>query len=144
MARYEHAGLRVSAAGEYENGENVVVYSFERNWIKIIIGERILQGNYWIGTLEDGVFTPCYVGRATEQPLVTRILQHTKSDDDHYYDESHYFHFDAAYNEAGAIWQECMDYHSFGAEDELDNKVHPALPEGVHCPWPGCEHVGGE
>lgn len=144
MARCEHARLQVVVEGEYKDGEDVVVYQFERNWIKMIVDIRFQRGNYWIGTLEDGAFTPCYIGRATDQPLQTRILQHTNRTDNHYYDERYYFHFDVAVDDADAIRQECVDFHSFGEDDVLDNEIHPALPDGDACPCIGCDHVGGE
>ena len=51
-----------------------------------------------------------------------RILQHTNSNDDHYFDDDYYFFFSDADSDDEAIEQECIDYHSFGGDDEyLDN-----------------------
>lgn len=136
--------LRVIDGTHYRNGQIVVPYQFERNTIKIQVPDDIKYGNYRIGIIDNGWFKVKYVGRATDQPLQARLLQHKDTSDDHYYDDSYYFFVSAAASVEEAKKQECIDFHSFGGEEFLDNKYHPSLPEGVPCPWQGCEHVGGE
>lgn len=104
----------------------------------------IKKGNYRIGVIEDVWFIVKYVGRATDQPLQERLLQHKNPADDHYYDDSHYFFISAADKDEEAIKQECIDFHSFGSDEVLDNDIHPSLPDDTPCPWQGCDHVGGE
>ena len=137
MKRYIIAKLRVINEGHYINGSTVVVQPFERNWIKQIVPIDIKKGNYQIGAIADCAFNVCYVGRAIDQPLQTRILQHPE-----YLDDNHYFCCKAADKDEEAIYQECIDYHSFGEDEWLDNECHPALPEGEECSWVGCGHIG--
>ena len=139
----ERAKLRVIAGNAYTNGKVIRVHKFTRNWIKQVVPKDIKHGNYLIGTLIDGSFNVCYIGRSTDQNLQTRIYQHTYSNDPHYFDDDYYFWFRSADSDEEAIRQECIDYHAFGGQnDYLDNDYHPSLPEGMECPWPGCNHVG--
>lgn len=137
MKRIEKARLRVINEGHYQNGATIVLHQFERNWIKHVVTEDIKKGNYRIGIINEGIFNVCYIGRATDQMLQTRLLQHTE-----YLDNVYYFDYNAAKTDEEAINQECIDYHSFGEDDWLDNEYHPSLPKGDECPWEGCEHVG--
>lgn len=117
---------------------DICVHQFDRNWIKQVVTEDIKKGNYRIGLVDDhDVFHVKYVGRSTDQILQTRILQHT---DD--YDDNYYFEFKSASSDYVAVMRECIDFHSFGGSDYLDNDIHPALPEGMECPWPGCGRKG--
>lgn len=137
------ATLRVINEGEYIDGQEVSVHQFNRDWIKQVINEDIKKGNYMIGVLMDGSFNVCYIGRSTDQTLQKRILQHTYPDDDHFFDDEYYFLFKEADTDEEAIEQECIDYHSFGGDDDyLENEYHPSLPEGKRCPWSNCEHIG--
>lgn len=143
MKYVKKASLRVINEGEYEDGQEVFVHQFNRDWIKQVVNEDIKKGNYRIGYLLNGYLNVCYVGRSTDQTLQERILQHTNSNDDHYFDDDYYFFFNDADSDVEAIEQECIDYHSFGGdEDYLENEYHPSLPEGKQCPWSDCDHVG--
>lgn len=135
--------LRVYAGTDYTNGQQQLVFNFQRDNIKIQIPDEVKIGNYRIGIVEGDWFIVKYVGRATDQSLEERLLQHKNHTDDHYYDDSYYFFYSSANSDEDAINQECIDFHSFGGEDVLDNKEHPALPNNTNCPWQGCEHVGG-
>jgi len=137
MERVKSAKLRVINEGYYTDGAKIVVHNFEKNWVKQIVAEDIKKGNYRIGVVVDGSFNVCYIGRATDQKLQDRLLQHPE-----YLDDVYYFDFNSAKTDDEAIKQECIDYHSFGEKDWLDNEYHPSLPEGDECPWDGCEHVG--
>lgn len=141
----KRAGLRVINKGHYKDGEKVFIHKFTSDWIKKVVADDIKKGDYRIGLLNNGSFNVCYVGRATDQKLQDRLLQHTNPNDDHYFDESYYFTYNAARTEDEAINQECIDYHSFGGDDNyLENKYHPSLPDGKQCPWESCDHKGGE
>lgn len=145
MNNVKQASLRVINEGHYVDGEEVYVHKFTPNWIKKVVADDIKKGNYRIGLLNNGSFNVCYVGRATDQKLQDRLLQHTNPNDDHYFDEDYYFIFDAASTDDEAINQECIDYHSFGGDDNyLDNEYHPSLPDGKQCPWKSCDHEGGK
>lgn len=136
--------LHVVAGTDYTNGQQQLVFNFQRDNIKIQVPDDVKKGNYRIGVIEDDWFIVKYVGRVTDQKLQERLLQHKNHTDAHYYDDSHYFFYSAADSDNDAIKQECIDYHSFGGDDNLDNDCHPALPQGEKCPWSDCDHVGGE
>ena len=135
--------LRVIAGTDYINGQQQPVFQFQSDNIRIQIPDKVQKGNYCIGVIDGDWFIVKYVGRATDQTLTNRLLQHKNHTDDHYYDDNHYFFFSPAKTDGEAIRQECIDYHSFGKDEFLDNKVHPALPNEEACPFPGCDHVGG-
>lgn len=140
MKFVKSGSLRVINEGYFTDGEKVLVHQFNRDWIKLIVTEDVKKGNYRIGVFEEGSYNVCYVGRATDQTLQERMLQHSEYEDDRYY-----FFFEGAETDDEAIEQECIDYHSFGGDDGyLDNDYHPALPEGKECPWNNCDHVGRE
>lgn len=141
---YQLPSLRVIRGDNYRNGKTQLVFPFESNMIKMAVPDNIAKGNYRIGVIEDDVFIVKYVGRSTDQNLQTRILQHKNTADDHYYNDSYFFFYSSAYTDEEAIRQECIDFHSFGEDRILDNKVHPALPDGDVCSFQGCDHVGGE
>ncbi len=136
--------LRVISGDYYRNGMTKLVFPFESNMIKMAVPNEIARGNYRIGVIEDNIFKVKYVGRSTDQNLQTRILQHKNTTDDHYYDDNHFFFYSSANTDEDAIRQECVDFHSFGEGNFLDNKVHPSLPDGEVCAFEGCDHVGGE
>jgi hypothetical protein len=56
-----------------------------------------------------------------------------------------YTHFKYGFCDADkdAFLKECHLFHDFGGTAKLDNKVHPARPEGskVKCPVDGCDVV---
>lgn len=138
----EEVKLRVLGNGYFTDGEVRFVHNYNEKWIKKIVAADIKKGNYRIGVIANGVFNVRYIGRSTDQTLQQRICQHLNSDDDHYFDDDCFFFFNAAKTDEEAIRQECIDYHSFGGGEQLDNRCHPSMPEGETCPWPGCGHVG--
>lgn len=141
---FQLPSLRVIREDKYRNGMSQLVFPFESNMIKLAVPEDIVRGNYRIGVIENDEFRVKYVGRSTDQNLQRRILQHKNTSDDHYYNDSYFFFYSSASTDDEAIKQECIDFHSFGEDVILDNKVHPALPVGAVCPFQGCNHVGGE
>lgn len=143
MKNVEIVKLRVIEEGFYTNGQEIYVHNFNEKWIKQVVADDIKKGNYCIGVIVDGVFNVCYIGRSTDQTLQQRICQHLFEEDNHFFDDDYYFFFEAAETDDDAYNQECIDYHSFGGDDDyLDNDYHPSLPKGKHCPWQGCDHVG--
>lgn len=133
----KQAKLRVIEGEYYQNGQELWVHPYTSNSIKMWVSDDIKKGNYRIGVIVDGWFNVCYVGRATDQTLQSRMLQHQEYEDDIYY-----FDFNAADTDKQAIEKECIDFHTFGGDDWLDNEYHPALPEGMECPWEECNHKG--
>ena len=93
MKNVEQASLRVINEGHYVDGEEVYAHKFTTNWIKKVVADDIKKGNYRIGILNNGSFNVCYIGRATDQKLQDRLLQHTNPNDDHYFDEDYYRYF---------------------------------------------------
>ncbi len=86
-------------------------------------------GNYALGRIdpEDGKFIVKYVGRSDDE-LNTRLKKWVKK-----YDK---FKFSYAKSIKAAFEKECTNYHDFGGKEKLDNKIHPARPEGEdwECP----------
>lgn len=132
------AKLRVISGDYYINGKEIWVHPYNSNTIKQWVYEDIKKGNYRIGVIDNGSFKVCYIGRATGQPLQARMLQHPE-----YMNGAYYFDCNATDTDEEALKQECIDFHSFGEKEWLDNEYHPSLPEGEGCPWNGCRHVGG-
>ena len=50
------------------------------------------------------------------------------------------FKYDYYYTPREAYEKECRLYHDFGGSHNLDNKIHPARPDGAKygCPVPDC------
>lgn len=87
-------------------------------------------GNYVLCLLEDKTFVIKYVGRS-DNDLNDRLKKHL---------EENYtlFMFSYASSIQDAYEKECQNYHDFGGSDKLDNKIHPAKPEGINCICPKC------
>ena len=95
-------------------------------------------GNYIVGHNERGKFIPTYVGKGN---LKDRLTKHLK---DEYNDKLFAFTYRNTIEEASKA--ECKDYHVFKRISEggtLKNKIHPTVPDGEKCTYPGCNHVGG-
>lgn len=93
-----------------------------------------LIGNYALGYMSaNNSFVVHYVGRS-DTDLKQRLLQHL--DDTKVYP---YFKFSVANTVKEAYLKECKNFHDFGGEKYLDNKNHPAKPEGIKevCPYCG-------
>ncbi len=92
-------------------------------------------GNYALGYVNDeDTFVVQYVGRSDcdlNQELKDRLTTKYKS-----------FKYSYADSPKAAYEKECRNYHDFGGSELLDNKVHPAKPEGVTCSCPveGCKY----
>lgn len=88
---------------------------------------KVDSGTYVLGHINnEGLFIVEYVGRS-DNDLNDRLKSWI----------GEYSHFKASYFERtrDAFDKECTIYHDFG---NLDNKVHPASPEGVSWKCPIC------
>lgn len=89
------------------------------------INDKVSQakaGNYALGRVgSDGTFFVKYVGRA-DSDVNDRLLAHVN--------ESYTaFKYCYATSPKAAFEKECHNYHDFdGAENKLDNKIHPDRP----------------
>ena len=86
------------------------------------IGRRITKtqaGNYALGKMDGAKFIVQYVGRS-DSDVATRLKQHVGK-----YPK---FKFSYATSPKAAFEKECNNFHDFGAEKSLDNKIHPGRP----------------
>jgi hypothetical protein len=91
-------------------------------------------GAYALGKTNDkGAFVIHYVGRA-DADLRARLLGHVKA----WYPQFKASYFGSA---KAAFEKECQLFHSFG-ETALDNKIHPARPEGSNWKCLRCKNFG--
>lgn len=105
-----------------------------------IIDENFTEtkpGNYILCKKADskGYFVPNYVGRS-DNDLKDRLHK--------WVGKYKYFKAEYATSAQQAFEKECNHWHELGGpEGKLDNKVHPARPDGkdYDCPVNGCEHL---
>jgi hypothetical protein len=95
--------------------------------INNIVPESI--GAYVLG-FQGGTFIVSYVGRS-DNNLRDRLLKHIGEE---YTD----FKFIILSSVKEAFERECIVYHDFGESKLLDNKAHPARPEGTDYQCPRC------
>ena len=91
---------------------------------------RTSAGNYALGYVEDKKFKVRYVGRA-DSDLNDRLKDHI---DEGY--ES--FKYSYATSPKAAFEKECENYHDFGENKSLDNKIHPDRPDDSSWKCPKC------
>ena len=95
---------------------------------------RTSAGNYALGYIkDDGKFVVEYVGRSDtdlKKELKERLTDKYKK-----------FKYSYATSPKAAFEKECHNYHDFGESKMLDNKYHPARPDGTNwkCPVAGCD-----
>lgn len=94
------------------------------------IGRQITKteaGNYALGKMDGTKFIVQYVGRS-DSDVATRLKQHVGK-----YPK---FKFSYATSPKAAFEKECKNFHDFGTEKKLDNKIHPDRPanSGWKCP----------
>ena len=109
------------------------MYEFNKEVIETLLEDGLI-GNYALGNKSNnGSFIVNYVGRS-DTDLKKRLMQHL--DENHTYS---YFKYSVAHSVKEAYFKECKNYHDFGAGVYLDNKNHPARPDGVKeaCPYCG-------
>lgn len=103
-------------------------HDFDQETIDELVDEDRI-GNYALGyERENGNFVPKYVGRSDtdlHSELVQRLSTHS---------EQTKFKFRYANSVEVAYERECNNYHDF--QDQLENAIHPATPEGMdlECP----------
>ena len=88
---------------------------------------QISAGNYALGHVKDKKFYVKYVGRS-DSDVNGRLKQHVGK-----YKE---FKYSYAKSAKAAFEKECQNFHDFGGEKYLDNKIHPDRPKdsGWKCP----------
>ena len=96
-----------------------------------------LPGNYALGYLRNGLFVVRYVGRADDQPVRDRIIQHLNDGIEEY----KYFKFSYDANQTNRFYKECKNYHDFGGNKNLLNKAHPDVPDGTNLKCPYCLEI---
>lgn len=93
---------------------------------------RTSAGNYALGYVNDeNTFIVQYVGRA-DSDVAARIKQHVG-------ERYKRFKFSYATSPKAAFEKECKNYHDFGENRKLDNKIHPDRPEGTSWKCPCCD-----
>ena len=106
--------------GPYDTDEEIIGSIVEKQ-----------SGNYALGYIsETGGFIPKYVGRGN---VHDRLIDHLSDE----YNQP-MFKFSYAKNEKEAYTKECKNYHDY--KNQLLNKEHPKLPDGIQCPY--CSHIG--
>lgn len=121
--------------------KGTVVYSYNEQTINLIITSDFI-GNYRIGILdENDTFKVAYIGRATEQSVKERLLQHIHNRD---FNNCTVFDFNVAETPEDAYYRECLDYHAFddgqGGDGFFKNQIHPSkINADLECPWPECQ-----
>ena len=109
------------------------MYLLNKEVIESLIGDGLI-GNYALGSKSNnGSFIVHYVGRS-DTDLKQRLIQHL-SDKNPY----PFFKFSIAANIKEAYLKECKNYHDFGAEEYLENEIHPAKPDGLKISCPYCD-----
>lgn len=97
------------------------------------IDEYVLPtgGNYRIGITLNGRHIVKYVGRTAD--LRARLKQHLR-----YLYDCDWFRVKYEPDEELRYYTECRDYHRFGENKKLRNKVHPAAPSYSYLICPVC------
>lgn len=108
------------------------IHEFTKETIKQVV-TKTSPGNYALGHVdeEDGQLIVEYVGRA-DIDVANRIAQHLGEPYKH-------FKFSYAASPKAAFLKECRNYHDFGENKRLKNKIHPDRPEGIDCKCPRCD-----
>lgn len=114
-------------------------FALDKGLIDCIVPDNVI-GNYALGYVRNNIFFVKYIGRS-DTDLKKRIC-------DHIGEKDYYTHFkfieQSSVKEAYIL--ECKNFHEFhGLEGELDNKVHPAKPEGIEakCPYDVIDYYFG-
>jgi hypothetical protein len=103
----------------------------EKDIDAVVVG--VGTGAYTLGRDTGPTFYVDYVGRS-DNDLNGRLKQWVGTKYTHF----KYGFFPTAKD---AFLKECRLFHDFGGTEKLDNKVHPARPEGttLSCPVDGCD-----
>lgn len=95
---------------------------------------RTSPGNYALGHSVGDSFRVEYVGRA-DSNINARLKDHVSESYSH-------FKFSYATSPKAAFEKECRNYHDFGENKKLDNKIHPDRPAGTNWKCPRCKEFG--
>jgi hypothetical protein len=105
-------------------------YSFTSSKLDEVV-TKTSPGNYALGyTTDDGTFIVQYVGRSdsdVNQELKARLNSKYKK-----------FKYSYATSPKAAFEKECHNYHDFGGNEKLDNKIHPSRPDNTDWKCPVC------
>lgn len=94
---------------------------------------RKSAGNYALGYSKGTTFYVKYVGRADDD-LNSRLKKWAGN-----YSE---FKYSYATSPKAAFEKECKNYHDFGENQSLENKIHPDRPNGTSWKCPVCDIFG--
>ena len=92
---------------------------------------RTSPGNYALGHSVGDSFRVEDVGRA-DSNINARLKDHVSESYSH-------FKFSYATSPKAAFEKECRNYHDFGENKKLDNKIHPDRPAGTNWKCPCCK-----
>ena len=110
------------------------VYKLASDVIDNVVPEKVC-GNYRIGKMVtkngENKFSVQYVGRS-DNDLRERIK-------DHIPEKYTLFRFSTCQTSEEAFYQECEDWHRYGAK--LDNYIHPDRPDGTNYKCPYCDEL---
>lgn len=95
---------------------------------------RTSPGNYALGYSKDQVFYVQYVGRA-DVDVNARIKQHVG-------EGFQRFMFSYATSPKAAFEKECRNFHDFGCNNKLHNKIHSDRPDNSGWKCPVCSIFG--
>jgi len=97
------------------------------------IVSRASAGNYALGYFNEdkSSFIVNYVGRA-DSDINGRLKDHVG--------EYEKFKYSYATSPKAAFEKESKNYHDFGEDRKLDNKIHPARPQGSNWVCPYCDN----
>ncbi len=87
-------------------------------------------GNYALGHMKGNTFIVEYVGRS-DNDVAWRLECHIP-------EGYQYFKFSYANTIKAAFEKECRNYHDFGENVQLNNKIHPNRPKGCNYECPRC------
>lgn len=111
----------------------VRAYLFLPEFIRRLVPDKT-PGAYMLGDLEEGKFVPRYVGRS-DRNLQQRLANHN------YLYHFTYFAFIALDNPQQAFLTESKWWHDCESGGiALENKIHPASPNGSAAPCPYCDY----
>ncbi len=91
---------------------------------------RVSPGNYAFGISKSDGFYVKYVGRS-DSNVSQEIIDRMPS-----YPQCSHFKYSYATSKKAAFEKECKNYHDFGENKKLLNRIHPDQPDNTdyHCP----------
>ena len=87
-------------------------------------------GNYALGKIKDKSFIVSYVGRS-DSDVNSRLKDHVGKHPK--------FKYSYASSPKAAFQKECENYHDFGEDKKLKNRIHPDRPENSDWKCPKCK-----